>query len=216
MDLIKMENLNAKLLELLVTIPFPYSDILQRQINASSYKNTFSLDFYCIHFEVKANVDALPSELDVMPLSWQFLIGKAPLQFQLFVKNGYIDSLEIINYAFDKINWDQIWSAVPLLDFEYNAQCIIDCFENKKIDINMMQCTGSRVDMDIDLEDKSFVVCFRGCYVRKLISSLPVKQCEITMRKMVGTQHRFSVSSNDGNIDFECALMFIQWHAKLG
>lgn len=213
-DLKSIEYVNTRLINLLLTIPFPDSKILYEQIYKSSCSNTVFPDYYCIHFKTDKFSNHLSYNLDEMPLSWQMIADGDPVLCQLFIKSGYVDKLEVMNLVYKDIPWEKVWEASLLLDFEYDIQNIINYIVGKEISINKILHFGGNLDLDIESQDKCFVVSFRNCKVRKLKSAS--EQCVLSIDKLNDAgASRYAVLSDNGAIDFDCDLIFIQWHKKL-
>jgi len=200
------------LIECLLAIPFPYTNVLRKQINASSYTTTdYSYQFW-IDFHVDANMQALPNWLDDMPLSWQIIAPNCPLLCQLFTKCGYIDRLEIINMAFSEINWEHVEHIHPMLDYEYDRQVIREKITNNTSEITKVNIIGDRIDWSQNLDGRIRTVSFRGCLIQKFVWNDAPMNCLINISEIVDHDYQFIIQSSDGNIEFKCAMIFLQWH----
>lgn len=210
------ESINSRFIKCLLRIPFPYSHILQEQIEASIYTNTIFSGYFCIHFTPSETVNSLPHWLDAMPLSWQILTDSAPLLCQLFIKEGYIEKLEMIDLALNNIEWEKVWISEPLLDYEYDIWHVVNHLTDKQIIIRKVVHVGLSIDLVLELGNRHFVASFRECQVRKLKSEDLPFQCLLNICDHKMENYRFTVSSSNGLVDFDCASIFIQWHKMIG
>lgn len=205
-----VEKINIWLINQLLAIPFPYGEILKEQTDTAVLTVTATSSHYCVYFQLSPRVNSFPDLLDAMPLSWQFLHEEAPVLCQLFIKEGYISRLEIIDFTLNGIRWDKIWTANPLLDYEYNMHHIRKHLTHHVLVINKILHIGRRIDLSLEVSGNRFVASFRGCHVRKLMqSSFPIK-CHLCISD--SKSNSFAITSDVVGIDFDCELCFIQWH----
>ena len=210
LDKKEIEKINTRLIKQLIAIPFPYSATLKEQTDAALFTVTITPSYYCVHFQLSTRVNTLPDWLDAMPLSWQFLVDEAPVLCQLFVKEGYIARLEIIDLTFNCIKWDKIWTASLLLDYEYNIHHIRKHLTHNELVINKVLHIGRSIDLSLEISGNRFVASFRGCQVRKLMpEALPTK-CHLSI--FDSPTNSIAITSNVADIEFDCELCFIQWH----
>ena len=204
----KLER-NKKLASIMQSIPFIYSDILAEQITCSVLSNDEHTHYYCVFFDVSNAVRRLPPWTDVMPLSWQMLVNDVPVLFQLFIKNGFIDKLEIIDMGFQRIPWEDVWDADPILDFEYDNQYVCSYLTSAKVLVEKVHNNGCAIDLAIKSQRGYVIACFRNCHIRTLESNM---QHWTRFNIICKENGKYSVSSTDYSIDFECSLLYLKLH----
>lgn len=207
------KKMNQMLIEQLLAIPFPYSDILRVQVSAAALTTKEYSGYYCIHFEKIDKTICLPSWLDKMPLSWQIPTDDIPYLCQLFVKDGYIDMLEIIDMGFNEIKWEYVWTALPVFDYEFDEQNIYKHLTSKELFIEKILLCDDCIDLLIVVDDISLIASFRGCVVRRLASDNFPRACQIKFEQIYNTDYRYLVHTDDDVIDFDCAMVFLQYRS---
>ena len=210
------EQINRKLIELLLSIPFPYNDILKQQIEASTLSSTETPYVYSIHFHLAQSAQRFPEWLDIVPLSWQILVDNVPVTCELFLDNGYIEDLEIVDMGFERIQWDCFFDTSPCLDFEYSERHVYEFLSSESLILEKARNDSMKVDLLLKSSGKSIVASFRGCQTRRLdLSKLPA-QVVFEISEAKEKEYKYTIRSSDGNIDFDCALLFLKLHAVIG
>lgn len=206
----KRDNLIVQLL----SIPFPFRDVLSEQICASALTVTVSDDYFCIAFNQTKSVIPFPAWLPSCPLTWQIPTDDAPIIGQLFQRNGVIEKYEIIDMGLTKIKWDYVWSAKPLSDIEYDSGIIIRTLTAQSATIQKILFWENAIDIALSVGEYPQVARFRGCVnIEMYPIDVPVLT-RITMN-MHQSSPPFFVSLCDGLISFRCDEVYVHHHCRM-
>lgn len=207
-ELQQSEQRNNRLMEQLLSIPFPFTDILREQLAAAKVTNIIYPDCYCLQFAVTQQTRLLPAWLDTVPLSWQVLTQDAPIDCCLFVKDGYVDALEIVDMGMKPIDWALYWSLPPTMDYEFDPQIIGRRLESNDFAIEKVHIHNKSVDFQI--ANEALVLCLRDCAVQSLaLEHFPVRG-PFLLRSNPSGAYQFSLYSQDDTIRIDCNWVCMQ------
>lgn len=205
-----------ELISKLLQIPFPYCDILMQQINESEISFIESQSYACVTFIMAYTAPTFPVWLDNVPLSWQIVVDDIPTLCQVYTQNGYIEKLEVIDMGFEPIKWTRLFNEAIQFNQEFEEQRIIELLTTRETCIDKMLVGKRSVDWMIKDNGRSAIVCFRDCEIHNLdTTAFTVKSVSIIKENQNG-DHKYTVYSNDGKIDFVCSFMYIRWDAEIG
>lgn len=215
-----LDGIKKKLINMLLSVSestsFPFDTILKQQINASQITCATAQYTHTVHFRPSQDVRQFPSWLDTVPVSWQICIDNVPVTCELFISNGYIEDLEIVDMGFERIKWEHLFDTSPRVDFEYNEQYVYDYLSSEPLILEKVRNDSQNVDFMLNHGSKSTVASFRKCQIRRLnIPQFPV-QVIFEIREACDEKYRYTIQSSDANIDFDCALLFLKLHTIIG
>ena len=202
--------LNNRLLEYLCCIPFPYADILKKQVKTSAITHSAHPGCYQIYFTPDKQAPQFPLWLNAMPLSWHVFVDSVPVDFLLFIKEGFLECLEVIDMDFREINWEYIWSAPIVERFEYDAASVCNIVNGKDISVSHIHISPPHICFAVVINARTADLTFKNCVVRKMVKNGDSNQHKL---KITHTLFGFSIQSSDLDIDFDCKNMFLEWNA---
>lgn len=215
MNISDFNALNEELIAHLLRIPFVFNNTLRSQLQVAKLDYESFPDLYRLYFRKDGESPLFPEYLDMMPLSWQILSGDAPLLIQLFIKDGFISELEVVNMGLGEIHWAYIWNAVPMLNFCYDLQAVEMFLSSEQHIIYRINYSQNSIDLGIQSQEQNVVASFRGCQIHVLPKNTEFLQTQFEFKNST-TDSSILVTSTDGRISFTCQLPFLQWHATLG
>ena len=215
MDISNYHALNENLVAHLLRIPFPFSNTLHAQIQAAKIDSESFPDLYRLYFRQEVAAPLFPQYLDMMPLSWQIPTNDAPVLIQLFIKDGFISELEVIDMGLSKIHWEYVWNTLPMLDFCYDLQTVKNLLSSGQCMIYKIMHSQNSIDLGIQSQEQKFVASFRGCQILTLPEDTVCLQAKLEFNNTT-RDGSIAVTSADKKIDFTCQLLFLQWHAVGG
>ncbi len=123
------------------------------------------------------------------------------------MKNGYIDCLQIVDYAGKGIHWDELSECTAQTEIDYDPSNICRLLSGT---VELREIRQGVNSIDIALTED--VACFRGCVIRRFdAGNLPsTKNLQIKLQENSGT-----LCSDDGSIDITFQLAFLRYHARI-
>ncbi len=197
------------LINQLLSVPFPFLSVLKEQLfNAEVHIETFCDAIHLI-FLTRRNSTPLPSFLDICPISWQIVMGDCCIECSLFLNNGYIESLEVIDYCGNPIRYELLAESIPAINTDYTKIKIEKLLQEK---LRIFKIRHTQNNIDIGLNDCNTVICFRDCKVHCLDNmSLPLSvQLNLILQENGGT-----VISTDHSVNFDFSLVYLKYHSRM-
>ena len=209
----QIQNINSNnnmLLELLLSLPFPFKEELRAQIASSSIHTVCQPDYYCMEFQVSPGVPPLPGWLITAPLSFQIPRSGAPYQCILYRdSNGYIDCFEVISMDFSEIQWEDFGESSPLPDYEFDIDYLKSILQMADVSIGLVSVSESALMLCVEKNHLKHTMLFLNCEYR----SIPIEKEVITSEILVSQQNdannipRYTLCSTDRKIDIDYSLM---------
>lgn len=210
----EIDHMRDKLIVQLLSIPFPFRDVLREQIRASALTVTALDDYFCVTFSPIKSVIPFPAWLPSCPLAWQIPTDDAPVIGQMFQQSGVIEKYEIIDMGLTKIKWDYVWNAKPLSDIEYDSGIIIRTLAAKSASIQKIVFQENTIDIALSVGEYPQVASFRGC---TNLETHPI-DVPVMTRITINTHQsppRFFVSLCDGLLSFRCDEVYLRHHCQM-
>lgn len=198
----------VRLIDQLLSIPFPFTDILRNQINASAITVKDLNDYFCIEFTPSKSEIPFPSWLPRVLLDWQLCVDGVPILGQLFQQNGFIQKYEIIDMGFTGIKWEYLLSSKPVPDTIYDLDEIIKILTATPVTILKAEERQNGIDVAMTKNGVYWVTCFRGCADCDLSSvKLPsTKQLSVSVSQ---PERQYSITSCDGCVSFQFSEVYL-------
>ncbi len=224
--------ISRKLIQQLYAIPFPFHSTVQQQISAAHFTCTSFPDLFRIHFRIGADVPLLPEALDHLCLSWQIIPYPGGLyNGYLYARNGYIETLEIMDCMFEEISWDKVWAQpslitngqgdflspgslekgpIRIIDYDYSEDHIFELLASPTSVILESYVYEHGIDWVMKDECGRFKLCFRSCNIRhhQIQNNIPLKPPYIGK---TFNGHTLQLRENDSMVDFDFSLAFISY-----
>lgn len=204
-----MDRISRILFKQLLSLDFPYKETLNMQLEASRYDVKAYCDVICIEFHLDNEIPRLPSMLDVVPLSWQLFPPGGCLGCDLFLKDGHIDALQLVDYAGGGIKWEELNECIPEADYDYDISHIYQYLSGE---VELQKIRQSSMGIDIALSNKNVVLSLRDCAIHHFaVGKLPVKHTFSILLNGNGG----SLRSTDGNVEIDFQLVFLRYHTQI-
>ncbi len=202
-----MDKIYDLLTKQLLSQPFPYKETLKKQLDTAKYDIEAYEDALKIMFCPDDHTERLPELLHMVPLSWQLFPSGGCLGCDLFVENGYIDCLQIVDYAGKGIHWDELSKCTAQTEIDYDPSNICRLL-SRKVELRKIRQGVNSIDIALT----EGVACFRGCIIRRFdAGNLPsTKNLQIKLQENSGTLY-----SDDGSIDIAFQLVFLRYHTRM-
>lgn len=202
-----------KLIEQLLAFDFPYKDILKTQIISSQKSVAYSTAYFCITFAPERTASPLPDWLPLRPVLWQVSTDDAPILGQLFLREGYVEKYEVIDFGFQEIAWHHIWEGSPQFDIEYNMDTIFQILTERDFTITNISYGQCSIDIELLCDTKHIIASFRDCTVRRW-QNLEMPRIARMKIESDNESSAYYVKICETELEFQCRAVYLQHHTR--
>lgn len=210
MTQVEKESTNKKLIEFILSFPFPYADILREQITAFSVSNIQYPDCYTIVFDRTEEVRQLPLWLPAMPQGCQVIKESGPISCHLYVESGFVVQFEVVDMGMNEIDWEYFWGHKPIFDVEYDSTTICNYLTVEEVKISRVYVGHRHVHFAVDTSSGHHTVSLWDCDIQTL--QIPDNEfyCHIEIYCLNKGNLRYLLKSDDNSIVIECSMLCLQ------
>ena len=205
-----LNEINSMLLDLILSLPFPFTKELRSQIESATIETLSQPGYYRMDFQVLLDSEAFPNWLISVPLSFHLPRSGASYQCVLTQNSdGHIKSFEIISMDLSNIDWEDVKNSSPIPDYEFDIDYLNNLLLHDDSTITPILVDGTTLLLRIEKRMRMHFLLFLNCEFRILQVNEQIFSSKLHIYKRMDIHNvaRYTLCADDRKIDFDYSML---------